>query len=250
MGWALTRRRAMPAPAAIATSGADSGACRPPATARPAGNRSRGDARSATAATGLRPISANSPLRCTCSTGTTASQPRGNMAPVMISMQLEPSGNDSGGSPAACVPATRSRRRFPRRAVVLSAMPSMATRSNGGWSRSAYMFSRSTAPAACVSGNDSIGRHTRCCSMRVSACAGVSTIRFSPRVALGRGDQEVFFSGVLGLPGAQLLVETISHVGHFLDRGVVFLVLFARHLGLLLRRWRRRWRRPWRRIRS
>jgi hypothetical protein len=37
------------------------------------------------------------------------------------------------------------------------------------------MFSRSTAPAACVSGNDSIGRHTRCCSMRDSAWAGVSS---------------------------------------------------------------------------
>src|SRR5262245_44167612 len=41
---------------------------------------------------------------------------------------------------------------------------------------------------------------------------------------------------IFGLPGAQLLVEAVRHVGHFLDRGVVLLVLLARHLVLLFLR--------------
>ena len=113
IGCALTRTRAMPAPAAMATSGA-----RQP---RAGGQQQRALAAVGAAAMhvlpglhgGLRPISAKSPLRCTCSTGTTASQPRGSIAPVMISMQLDGSVSVCGGSPAACEPATRRRPALP-----------------------------------------------------------------------------------------------------------------------------------------
>ncbi len=42
-----------------------------------------------------------------------------------------------GGSPAACVACSRKRRRPFAAAPEASATPSIATRSNGGWSRSA-----------------------------------------------------------------------------------------------------------------
>ena len=101
IGWALTRSRAMPAPAAIATSGADR---RVPAANNnaPCGQSEPRRCTFCQGSTCLRPISAIAPLRCTCSTGTTASQPRGNMAPVMISMQVSGSARVCGGSPAAC----------------------------------------------------------------------------------------------------------------------------------------------------
>jgi hypothetical protein len=70
------------------------------------------------------------------STGTTASQPAGSMAPVMISMQWSGEASASGGSPAACVPCTRSVCVMATDAEA-TAMPSMDTRSKGGWSRSA-----------------------------------------------------------------------------------------------------------------
>src|SRR5689334_14822143 len=91
------------------------------------------------------------------------------------------------------------------------------------------MFSRSTAPAVCVSGNDSMGRHVRCCSMSVSAWAGVNM----PRAPSGSG---LFLlrcrrrRRVLRLPGAQLDVEAIGGVGDFLDRGVLLLALRLLHL--------------------
>src|SRR6185312_9416266 len=97
------------------------------------------------------------------------------------------------------------------------------------------MFSRSTAPAACVSGSDSIGRHTRCCSMRVSAWAGVSmrVASHAPRGAEASGG--LLLRGGLRLVSAQLLVETIGHVGDLVDGGVVLLVLHFFHLRFLLR---------------
>src|SRR4029078_6517459 len=106
------------------------------------------------------------------------------------------------------------------------------------------MFSRSTAPAAWVSGNDSIGRHARCCSMSVSAWAGVRSdmCRQAPglpatRQAQRSGGLLVLLGGlVLGLPHAQLLVETIGNRLQLLHGGVVFLVLHAGNLGLLLGR--------------
>src|SRR6186713_1133575 len=104
------------------------------------------------------------------------------------------------------------------------------------------MFSRSTAPATWVSGSDSIGRHARCCSMSVSAWAGVSSdMSVQPRcparhakASRSGGLLVLLGSLVLGLPHAQLLVETIGDRLQLLHGGVVFLVLHAGHLGLLL----------------
>src|SRR5262245_6922490 len=98
------------------------------------------------------------------------------------------------------------------------------------------MFSRSTAPAAWVSGNDSIGRHTRCCSMRDSAWAGVSSdirLNVSRRARASRSGG-LLLRAVLGLPRAQLLVEALGDFHHFLHGGVVHLVLLLLHLRLLV----------------
>src|SRR5690242_15762372 len=87
------------------------------------------------------------------------------------------------------------------------------------------MFSRSTAPAHCASGKDSIGRQVRCCAIRSSACAGVST-----------GASTFGLVGVLGFVHLHLLVEAIGHALQLIDGGVVLLDLNARHVvhGLLL----------------
>src|ERR1700735_4172994 len=96
------------------------------------------------------------------------------------------------------------------------------------------MFSRSTAPAHCASGKDSIGRHCRCCPISSSACAGVNTN--SSALAL------LFLAGVaaavrvvLGLVDADLLVEAIGNTLELVDRGIVLLHLDLLHVGLLLR---------------
>src|SRR4051812_3904441 len=165
----------------------------------------------------------------------------------MISMQLDESLNACGGSPAACMPLTRRRPALALAPADDSAKPSIATRSKGGWSRSAYTFSRSTAPAACVSGSDSIGRHARCCSISVSACAGVSSDMVVRKPRRSRRDRArpsssggLLFRLVLRLPGAQLFIEASRDVGDFLDRVVVFRVvlifLLLCRIGLLVRR--------------
>src|SRR5882762_5851583 len=90
------------------------------------------------------------------------------------------------------------------------------------------MFSRSTAPAHCASGNDSIGRHVRCCPINSSACAGLNTVISTLRLV------------VLGFVYLDLLVETVSDALQLIDGGVVLLHFHALHVvhGLLLiRRW-------------
>ena len=74
--------------------------------------------------------------------------------------------------------------------------------------------------------------------MSVSACAGVNMgISFeSATVRMPPFDQEGFFSAdVLGFPGAQLFVEALGHVGDFLERGVLLLVLGLLELGQVVR---------------
>src|ERR1700748_439218 len=75
------------------------------------------------------------------------------------------------------------------------------------------MFSRSTAPAHCVSGNDSIGRHCTRCPISWSASAGASTSAL------------LLVPGVRGflLENADLLVEAIRHLLQGVDGGVVLL---------------------------
>ena len=67
---------------------------------------------------------------------------RGSDAPVMISMHL-PSSSVSAGSPAACM-ACNAKFALARIAIPANAiaMPSIVTRSNGGWSRSAMTACR------------------------------------------------------------------------------------------------------------
>src|SRR5580693_430940 len=96
------------------------------------------------------------------------------------------------------------------------------------------MFSRSTAPAHCASGRDSMGRHCRCCPISSSACAGVNT--WSDAL-----ESLLFLAGVaavrvaLGLVDADLLVEAIGNTLELIDRGVVLLHLDLLHVSLLLR---------------
>src|SRR5688572_3095724 len=92
------------------------------------------------------------------------------------------------------------------------------------------MFSRSTAPAVCVSGKDSMGRHVRCCSMSVSAWAGVNM----PRAPSGSGLLLLRRRRVLGLPRTKLDVEALGHVGDFLERGVLLSGLRLFQLGQLI----------------
>jgi hypothetical protein len=102
-GWPLTRRRAMPADAATAISGACSTV--PVASSNAPwrwslarrcmffqGVASASDCSSALPASTLM-----------SSTGTTQSQPTGSIAPVMISMQCSVDASVSGASPAACI---------------------------------------------------------------------------------------------------------------------------------------------------
>ena len=76
------------------------------------------------------------------STGTIVSAPGGSAAPVMMATQLFSSGKRSGALPAACVPATGNVRAPAAKAPCRIAMPSMVTRSKGGWSRSAVTACR------------------------------------------------------------------------------------------------------------
>src|ERR1700731_1506438 len=97
------------------------------------------------------------------------------------------------------------------------------------------MFSRSTAPAHCARGRDSMGRHWRCCPISSSAWAGVSTERRSALLFLAA----VAAAGVrvvLGLVEANLLVEAVGDSLQLVDGGVVLLHFHFLHVGLLLRR--------------
>ena len=127
------------------------------------------------------------------------SWPRGNLAG---------SSSSSGGMPAACVPAIRNVRRPARQACDAKAMPSIVTRSNGGWSRSARTDCASTAPGSEASGRDSIGSgrtrspHQRlglggCRQCSAAACHGSAAARRRPRRALLAGllvPENAFFS--------------------------------------------------------
>src|SRR6185503_14530291 len=104
------------------------------------------------------------------------------------------------------------------------------------------MFSRSTAPAHCASGRDSMGRHCRCCPISSSAWAGVSW----PMGPAGTGVCSVLFlvgigaavGIVLCLEDPDLLVETVGDRLQLVDGRVVFLnlhLLRAIHVGFLLR---------------
>src|SRR2546429_5105281 len=82
------------------------------------------------------------------------------------------------------------------------------------------MFSRSTAPAHCARGRDSIGRHCRRCPISSSASTGLSTARSALLV-------------VLRLEDADLLVEAIGDALQLIDGGIVLLHLDALHVSLL-----------------
>src|ERR1700730_12052665 len=96
------------------------------------------------------------------------------------------------------------------------------------------MFSRSTAPAHCARGRDSMGSHWRCCPISSSAWAGVSTgqalLLFLAAVAAAG------VRVVLGLIEANLLVEAVGYGLQLVDGGVVLLHFHFLHVGLLLRR--------------
>src|SRR5579864_2289799 len=88
------------------------------------------------------------------------------------------------------------------------------------------MFSRSTAPAHCASGNDSMGRHTRCCPISSSACAGLNT-------------RSAFTLVGPGLVDLDLRIEALRNALQLIDGGIVLLyfdTLDRVHGLLLLRR--------------
>src|SRR6266850_4245148 len=87
------------------------------------------------------------------------------------------------------------------------------------------MFSRSTAPAHCARGRDSIGRHCRRCPISSSASTGLSTDPSALGLVL-----------VLGLEQPHLLVEASGHALELIDGGIVLLHLDALHVieGLFL----------------
>src|SRR2546429_7870653 len=82
------------------------------------------------------------------------------------------------------------------------------------------MFSRSTAPAHCARGRDSIGRHCRRCAISSSASTGLSTVPSTLRVVL-----------VLGHEHPHLFVESVGDALELIDSGVVLLHLDALHVG-------------------
>src|SRR5262245_2347324 len=152
-----------------------------------------------------------------CSMGTTVSQPVGRIAPVITSKQSPSASSASGGIPAAWTPATRKRRRpgSPAR----NAMPSMATRSKGGASRSAKRGCRRMRPAQAASGTSSGDTGTMAAAIAASASAGVSTGTSSASVLL-----------VAGLEDPQLLVEAVCDRLDLVHRGVVLLGLHGAQL--------------------
>src|SRR5579871_862902 len=177
----------------------------------------------------------------------TQSLPAGSTAPVITSIASSPVGSRICGAPAGCVPRMRNRR-WPRFSAPLStAMPSMHTRSKGGWSRSAYTFSRNVLPTHCDSGSDSIGRHVnrawmassaRCGVMSVPACM-VKTRRRGAPPRLG----SLLACRCLGLVDLQLLVEAphgslelVVRCVVLLDQDVLLLVDLLLLFGLQLRR--------------
>src|SRR5580700_3257402 len=118
------------------------------------------------------------------------------------------------------------KRRTPWRSdSLLTAMPSMVTRSNGGWSRSAYTFSRSVPPTHCVSGSDSIGRHVRREWMASSARRGVMSVLTCIYEKMRRGVRAALPSLglLLRLISFQLIVEAAGHRMKLIDGGVVLL---------------------------
>src|SRR6185437_12698477 len=74
------------------------------------------------------------------------------------------------------------------------------------------MFSRSTAPAHCASGRDSIGRHCSCCPISSSAWAGSSTY-------------SLLFIGGRGFEDPHLLVEAVRDRLVGVQGGIVLLDL-------------------------
>src|SRR6185312_2508461 len=80
------------------------------------------------------------------------------------------------------------------------------------------MVSRSTAPAHCASGRDSIGRHCSCCPISSSAWAGWSTY-------------SLLLIGCLRLEDPHLLVEAVGDRLVGVQGGVVSLDLHALELG-------------------
>src|ERR1700722_3329233 len=96
------------------------------------------------------------------------------------------------------------------------------------------MFSRSTAPAHCASGRDSMGRHCRCCPISASAWAGVNTAAQLDSVlflvAAGAGVRVVLL-----LVDAHLLVEALGDTLELVHGRVVLLHFDLVHLRLLFR---------------
>src|SRR5665213_1562061 len=90
------------------------------------------------------------------------------------------------------------------------------------------MFSRSTAPAHCASGRDSIGRQVRCCPINSSAWAGLNTVESTFRLV------------GLGLVYLDLHVEAVGHALQLIDGGVVLLDFDALHVVHVLLLFRRR----------
>ena len=78
---------------------------------------------------------------------------RGSIAPVMTSTQRAGPPSASGGAPAACVPAISNARTPDSQSRPAIAIPSIVTRSNGGWSRSAATSSASTRSTQSASGS-------------------------------------------------------------------------------------------------
>src|SRR5688572_3973042 len=134
----------------------------------------------------------------------------------MTSKQSASEARARTGAPAAWVPAIRNRRRFP--APRANAMPSIATRSNGGASRSARSAVRRMRPAAAGSGTDSCDTGATAAAIADSASAGVN-MQPPASVLL-----------VAGLEDPQLFVEAVGDGLDFVHRGVVLLRLHGPQL--------------------
>ena len=137
MGWALTRRRAMPAPAAIATSGG------PRARAGRQQQRALAAVRAAAMhvlprlhglASDLRELAVALHLLDRHHRIATARQHRARHD-LDAARRIRP--ESAADRPPPGARRCAAGRMFSAAAAVLSAMPSMATRSKGGWSRSA-----------------------------------------------------------------------------------------------------------------
>ena len=89
----------------------------------------------------------------------------------MTSTHCAGAASASGSAPAACVPTTSNERTPAAQSRNAIAMPSIVTRSNGGWSRSAWMSSARTRPMQAASGSCRAGNLGMWARIKASASA-------------------------------------------------------------------------------